>query len=115
MNRDREIYQQANRFFLLGIALIGVALFAPDAAKGPMSFLRYARHSTWGHWLDLAAAWCSIKIILLSIGLFLVIESIASVLLVRRLKILAWPMFFLHLLPGVGLLCGFYYLVKSLL
>ncbi len=71
--------------------------------------------STWRNLYDWPAAWCSVKIILFSVGLFLVIDAIGSLLALVRLKSLALSVFLLHIVPGCGLLFGGYYLLKALL
>jgi len=56
-----------------------------------------------------------LKIILSSIGLFLVIESAGTILSLRKRKSLALSVFFLQTLPCLGFLFGSFYLMKSLL
>ncbi|MEI8289461.1 MAG: hypothetical protein WCH99_08295 [Verrucomicrobiota bacterium] len=106
----------SSTLFLIGVSLISLAFFGPDTA-GPQvgSFFRMAAAATWGNWLNLAAAWCSCKIILLSLGLFLVIECLGTFLAVSGRRHLAWAVYALHLLPGLGFLTGSYYLIKALL
>lgn len=65
--------------------------------------------------MDYPAAWCSFKIILLCLGLFLVIESVGTILSVLKLKAIALPAYCLHLVPGPGVLLGSYCLLKALL
>ena len=97
--------------------MINLALFAPDATGHPATgaFFKIAISSSWGKLLDLTAAWCSFKIILLSLGLFLVIESLGTILSVLKRKPLAWIVYSLHVVPGFGLLLGGYCLLKALL
>jgi hypothetical protein len=115
MSRRQEILRQVGWLSLIGIGLFGIALFAPDAAPYRVGFFLPALQTTWRDMLDLPAVWASIKIILFCIGLFLVIESAGTVLSVLKFKSLALLVFFLQVLPCLGLLCGSYFLVKSLL
>jgi hypothetical protein len=115
MSSQRDIYRQVSLLSLTGMGLLGIALFAPDAGRHPGSFFSIATQTTWRNLLDWPAAWCSLKIILSSIGLFLVIESAGTVLSVRKRKSLALSVFFMQVVPCLGFLCGGFYLVKSLL
>ena len=58
--------------------------------------------------------WCSLKIIMFSAGLFLLIESTGTVLAVKNFKSLALPVFMMQALPCLGFLFGGYCLIKSL-
>jgi hypothetical protein len=115
MNRQRDIYRQAGRLTLIGLGLLGFAIYAPDAGGQPGLFFRVAMQTTWQNLLDWPAVWCSVKIILLSLGLFLLIESTGTFLAVKKHKSLAVSVFFLQALPCAGLLLGGFYLIKSLL
>ena len=115
MNRRREILRQVSLLSLIGIGLFGVALFAPDAAPQRTAFFLPALQTSWRDFLDLPAVWASIKIILFCIGMFLVIESTGTVLSVLKFRSLALLVFFFQVVPCLGLLCGSYFLVKSLL
>ncbi len=100
---------------LIGIGLFGIAFFAPDAAPHRSVFFQPALQTSWRTVLDFPAIWASIKIILFCIGLFLVIESAGTVLSVLKFRSLALAVFFMQLVPCLGLLLGSYFLVKSLL
>ena len=114
--KNDKVFGLSSTLFLIGISLVSLAFFGPDAA-GPRigSFFPMAASSAWGSWFNLAAAWCSCKIILLSLGLFLVIECLGTFLAVAGRRRLAWVIYALHLLPGLGFLTGGYYLIKALL
>ena len=115
MSKTR-VFSQCRYFLLAGISLINIALFAPDAdGQQTGDFFRLAARSPWGKPLDLVAAWCSCKIILLSLGLFLIIECLGTFLAVSNRKPLAWGIYALHVLPCLGFLLGGYYLLKALL
>jgi len=113
MNREQEIKRKAALFCAAGICLLGFALFAPDAGKHPgLSFIQVARHTSWHHPLDWEAAWCSLKIILLSLGVSLVIESLGTWLMKIGHVLMGVCTYLLHIVPVIGLLAGSYYLIK---
>jgi hypothetical protein len=114
MKRD-HIYSQCGYFLLVGISLINLAFFAPPAAgESAAGLFKAATLSTWEKPLDLPAAWCSFKIILLSLGLFLVIECLGTYLALANRRWLARIIYSLHLLPSLGFLAGGYYFIKAL-
>jgi hypothetical protein len=115
ISRQEEILRRVSILSLIGVGLFGVVIFAPDASPHLGAFYQPALRTEWRDLLDLAAVWSSIKIMLFSIGLFLVIESAGTVLAVLKLRSLALSVFFLQALPFLGLILGSYYLVKSLL
>ena len=115
MSRQQEILRQVGILTLIGIGLFGIAFFAPDANAHQGAFYQAALQTSWRHILDLPAVWSSIKIILCCVGLFLVIESAGTMLSVMKMKSLALLVFLMQIVPGLGLLCGGYYLVKSVL
>jgi hypothetical protein len=115
MNRQREIYRQVGLLSLIGLGLFGIAFFAPDAGAHRGAFFNVAMQTAWQNPLDWPAVWCSVKIILLSIGLFLLIESMGTILAVKKYKSLALSVFSMQAVPLLGFLFGGFYLVKSLL
>jgi len=116
MSRNQNIHSPISIFLLLGLAFIGLAFLAPDVTHNHQgSFFKVAAASLWREPFDFPAAWCSLKIILLSIGLFMLIEAIGSVLALLRLKKLALAVFSTQLLSVAVFLIGNYYLIKALL
>jgi hypothetical protein len=116
MTQEQKELKQIRFFCIAGILLLAVVFFAPDSTNRPgLGFFQTAKISTWSNLYDWPAAWCSVKIILLSVGLFLVIDAIGSLLALVRLKSLALSVFLLHIIPATGLLFGGYYLLKALL
>jgi hypothetical protein len=94
---------------------LALPFFAPDAAHHHNgSFFKIATATSWHRPLDLPAAWCSLKIILSSIGLFLVIESFGSMLARSKHPDLAMAVFSMQFLSVLVFLMGNYYLVKAL-
>lgn len=116
MGKNFERRNQITILTLIAMSLFGIAFLTPDAAQHPGHFFTFAARSTsWRTPLDLASAWCSIKIILFSLGLFLVVDSIGTILTIRKQSGLAATVFSMQIFPGFGLLAGTYYVVKSLL
>jgi|SRR5882757_962306 len=115
--RAETIFRLSSILLLAGISLISLALFTPDAAGDQVvgSFFKTATSSPWGKPFDLTAAWCSFKIILFSLGLFLVVEVLGTALLVLKHKKLAWLVYALHIAPCLGVMIGSYCLIKALL
>jgi hypothetical protein len=114
-NRQLQILRQVFFLSAIGLGLFAIVLFAPDASQAQGVFFLPALQTTWDHALDIPAVWSSVKIILFSIGLFLIIESAGTVLAVFKYKSIAVPVFFMQILPCLALLSGSYYLIKSLL
>ena len=115
MNRSQFINKQIGGLFLAGICVLGLVFFAPDAAhRHNGAFFKIARATSWHRPFELSAAWCSVKIILASVGLFLVIESLGSALARSKHQDLTLTVFSLQLLSVLVFLIGNYYLVKAL-
>jgi hypothetical protein len=117
MSRGQQhINGQVSGLLLAGICLFGIAFFTPDAGQPHVgSFFKIAMSSSWHRLFDLAAVWCSLKIILFSIGLFLVIESLGTILARLKSTRLASLVFTMQSVSCLGLLIGGYYFVKALL
>ena len=113
--RKREILRKVSVLILIGLGLMCIVFFSPNAKPGDGAFFQAAFQTSWGHFLNLPAVWSSIKIILFSVGLFLIIESTGTTLAVLKYPSLAVPVYFLQIIPCLGLLCGIYCLIKSLL
>ena len=115
LDRQQQILRNVRFLILAGFGLLVIVLVAPDANSAEGLFFRPALQTTWQQVLDIPAIWSSLKIILFSISLFLLIESAGTVLAVFKLKNIAIPVFFLQIIPCLGLLCGSYYFLKALL
>jgi ABC-type multidrug transport system permease subunit len=100
---------------LIGIGLLGLIFISPNADPRQGAFFQAALQTTWRNVLDFAGVWSSIKIILFSVSLGLLIESVGTMLALLKFKSLALSVFFLQVVPVLGLLCGGFYFVKSLL
>ena len=115
VNGKRESRRKAEIFCVIGICLIGFAMLAPDAGKHQgWGFIQVVRQASWQRLLDWEAAWCSLKIILLSFGLCLIIEACGTLLMRHEHELLGFLVYLLHIVPVLGFLAGGYYLIKSL-
>ena len=117
MRRFRDdVLLEAGRVGLMGVLLLAIVVLVPDAGD-PVnkSFFRIAFESSWRSPGDFAAAWCSLKILLLSAGVILLTDSLSKVMEAFRREALAVTAFFAALVPSLGLVVGAYELVKALL
>lgn len=113
--RESRILKAA-RVGLWGAGLLLVGLYAPYVGQAEgKSFFTQARDSSWHNLGDWPAAWCSIKLILMTLGIACLIDCLARVTLIYRRETFSWVLSFLNLVPGLGLFLGIYYLVKALL
>lgn len=116
MQRDWETFSRIQWALMAGVFLLGFAFLTPSAGNVPdWAFFQAARDTTWERWFEWSGAWCSLKIILVCLGAYLVMDSLGVVLLRFKWAPLAHLIFYLILLPCLGVLVGGYYLVKSIL
>ena len=115
MSRDQQIRHEVSGLLLTGIVLFGIAFFAPDAGHHFGGFFKGATACTWRQLFEGVAAWCSLKIILFAVGLFLVIESLAKILAHSGQKVLAMMVFSTEVISLLLIVTGGYYLLKALL
>lgn len=99
----------------MGLFLLGVVFLTPyNGFISGNSFLRIAQNSQWFQPGDWIAAWCSLKIMLLSgAGICLLLSVEETLLFMRRIS-MANLLILTLLVPMMGLATGFYYLVKAL-
>jgi len=116
MKQAQDQLREVSLVGLAGFILLGIVFFSPNGnGESAATFYRTAFNTTWRNLLDWPAAWCSFKLILLSLGLILLIDSFGTLLLVLNRRRLAGKVFIFIVLPFTGLFVGSYYLVKSLL
>jgi len=116
MSWSQNINHQITICLLGGLGLFAFVFFAPDATHHhDGSFYRVAVATSWRQPCDFAAAWCSLKIILLGAGLFLVLDALGTILARMKHKGMALAFFSAQLLSLWVFLTGNYYLVKALL
>ena len=95
--------------------MLAIVFLTPHG--GPLegrSFYQVALASNWHAWGDWAAAWCSVKIILLCLGVALLLLWMALLLLVFERTSLSFFLLCCAVAPGLGMLAGFYFLVRAL-
>ncbi len=114
--RRTEFLKFTSILLLAGISLISIVLLVPNAAGDPAQgcFIKIAVAHSWGRLFDPTAAWCSLKLILFSLGLFLVIETLGTILWALQHRNSAWVIYSLHVVPCFGVLLGGYCLLKAL-
>jgi hypothetical protein len=107
---------EAARAGLVATFLLAVVILVPDAGRPiGQSFFSVAMASSWRDPGDLAAAWCSVKIVLLSVSLIFMTDCVSKVMEALRKEALAVTASFTGLIPFMGLFVGIYELVKALL
>ena len=77
------------------------------------SFFQGASQTTWHNWGDWLAAWCSIKIIMLGLGVIGIMISFCLLLLLLVPKSPDWLILPTIAIPGLCFFAGLYYLAKS--
>src|SRR5579864_3125974 len=82
MQRQNSDLTSAARFFWVGVFLLLAVFLLPDSSRMEhSSFFALAQHSAWGELFEWAAAWCSAKIILLSLSVLLVLDAFLGLLI----------------------------------
>ena len=115
MTREQEIRKQVGVSLLTGIGLLGIVYFIPDSGGRFGEFFQIAKATTWGRPLEWPAAWCSLKIIISSVALFLIIEAMATILLQMKRRRMAMTVFFTQVVSLFIFFSGAYYFIKALL
>lgn len=114
MKKTREKLGEVGLVGLGGILLLAIVLFSPNGGDPAIgSFFKAAQATNWGKFLEWPGAWCSLKIILCSASLLLLIDSLGTLLLILNHRRMAAKVFILTLLPFLGFFIGTYYLLKS--
>ncbi len=101
--------------FLIGVGLAGLALVVPDAGHGPGSFLNIAWQSSWQSLFEVQAAWCSLKIILLALGMFLVFNAIGFIFMNCQRITLSLIVLSIQAVFACGIAAGFFFFLRALL
>jgi len=117
MTRQHEELSRRAVFFILAalVFLTLVLLAPPDRYMGGRSFVEVASASRWHQWGDWLAAWCSLKIILLSLGVLVLMISLTILLVLWERVNLARLTMLSTVAPALGVLLGVYFLIKALL
>ena len=115
---NKQLVKSCCLLLLLGLSLIGLVFYVPGpnaAASRGFNFLNTALGKSWGNWLDLPAAWCSFKILLFSLGLFLIIEAVGTLMALVKCRVIAAAIYCLHCIPALGMVLGVFCEIKALL
>lgn len=104
----------AAKLLLMGAILLGVVLLIPDAGQVEhRSFFAVAQDSLWGRLFEWSAAWCSVKIIVVSISALMILEAMLSLAMRARHQMACMALLVLTVFPvGLGFF-GFYHFVKA--
>ena len=109
-------HQTALFLYALGFCLLAIVVLAPDAGHvAGRSFFKVAEASPWDRWWDWAAAWCSVKIILLSLGAGSLLSALAILLKLLHRHSLAHAVFMLAAVFFSAFCMGAFFLVKAVL
>lgn len=101
---------------LIGVLLLALTYFAPHPGyQEGVSFFEVARNTAWQNWYDWPAAWCSVKVILLSLGWLFLTFWLTTMVGLSVPKMLERVLVLLMALPCLGILGGMYLLVKAVL
>ncbi len=101
---------------LIGGFVLAFIFLTSDAGRQThQSFFAVAHQSLWSHFADWPAAWCSVKIVLLGIGLLLVVDALGTLTIRMKNEVLGVGLLCLGILPALLSMFGCYELVKALL
>ena len=100
---------------LVGLVLVGIAsLWTNEGLRNPVDVVRRTAESPLSHPLDLGAIWCSVRITLWGLGLFLIADAMATWALIKRRKKLAVCFYCLLAVASLIFLFGAFYVVHSI-
>ncbi len=102
------------RLVLLGAGLVAFVFLAPDAGHpAHKSFFSVAYEAHWSRHTNWAALWCSAKIVLLGLGIFLILDAIGNLAIRLRQEMLGMSVLCLGIVPVWLCLFGSYEVVKT--
>lgn len=102
------------RALLLGSCVVAFVYFSPDAGhQAHKSFFTIAYEAHWSWHSNWAAVWCSVKIILLGIGGFLIVDAFGNLAIRMKKETLGLGVFCLGMAPVWLCVFGSYELVKT--
>ena len=111
--RKKEAIGAAKLLFM-GVVLLGAVFLIPDAGDAEhRSFFAVAQESIWGRLFEWPAAWCSAKIIVLSISALLVVEAMLKLAMRAQLQMACTALLVLAVFPVLLGVFGFYQFVKA--
>jgi len=104
------------RLCLIGGCVLAIVFLTPDAGHhAHKSIFAVAYASLWSRFADWAAAWCSLKIVLLGIGALILVDAMANLAIRKRFETLGVCLLCMDVLPLLLCMFGCYELVKALL
>jgi hypothetical protein len=114
--KQKDEFKHTLRFFLMGLFLLGMVFVPPSTGYHQgQSFFAVAKASPWHRLGDWPAAWCSLKIVVLSLSGFLMVISLAESLVATGRETLAKLSLLLITAPILVFWMGLYCLVKAIL
>jgi hypothetical protein len=113
---DLAELRNAFRLCLIGGCVLAFVFLTPDVGRQiHQSFFAVARQSLWSHFADWSAAWCSVKIVLLGIGVLLMLDSFGSLMIRMKNDVFGVGLLCLGVFPALLTMFGCFELVKALL
>lgn len=104
------------KLLLLGALLLGAVFLIPDSGQlQHRSFISVAQDSPWSHLFDWPAAWCSAKIIGLSVSAILILEAILKAMMHSAHQTACMVLLVLAIVPMLLGFFGLYEFVKAVL
>jgi hypothetical protein len=101
-------------WFFGGFCFLTIVFLSPHPGYlNGESFFTVARSSPWEKWGDWAAAWCSLKVILFSVGVFLVLFALGESLRLCAKKTLCSIVLTMTAAPIAGVWIGLFYFIKA--
>jgi hypothetical protein len=114
--REQETMSRIWMSLMWGVWIFAFVFFAPNGGHQPSSaFFQVARATTWPRLFEWSGAWCSLKIVMFCVALYLIQDSMGTLLIRYKHKSLAKLVFFSIVVPALGLFIGIYYFIKALL
>jgi hypothetical protein len=107
-------FKGAAKLLVVGVILLGAVFLIPDAGRVEhRSFFAVAQDSFWGHLFEWPAAWCSAKIIVLSVSALLILEALLTLAMRTQHQIACMALLVLAVFPVLLGFFGFYQFVKA--
>jgi hypothetical protein len=113
-SNEQETQRKILLLYFTGFFFLTIVFLSPHAGYlDGESFISIARSSPWERWGDWPAAWCSLKVIFLSMGVFLVLRALGGLLRLSAGKTPGNVVLTLTGAPIAGFWIGLYYLIKA--
>jgi len=114
LQNKQETQRKILLYYFAGFCFLTIVFLSPHAGYlDGESFFSIARSSPWERWGDWPAAWCSLKVIFMSLGVFLVLRALAGLLRLCARKTPGKVVLTLTGAPIAGFWLGLYYLIKA--